>query len=46
MSIDLSQKIRDYYQTFMDLWVKKSEELTQWMVDGAVDVRIAYLTQA
>jgi hypothetical protein len=45
MQIDLSQKIKDYYQTFMDVWVKKSEELTQWMVDGKVDIRVAYLTQ-
>ena len=45
MQIDLSQKIKDYYQTFMDVWVKKSEELTQWMVDGKVDIRVAYLKQ-
>ena len=45
MQIDLSQKIKDYYQTFMDVWVKKSEELTQWMVDGKVDLRVTYLRQ-
>jgi hypothetical protein len=43
MQIDLSQKIKEYYHTFMEVWVKKSEELTQWMVDGKVDIRIAYL---
>jgi hypothetical protein len=45
MQIDLSQKIKDYYKTFMEVWVQKSEELTKWMVDGSVDIRIAYLKQ-
>ena len=45
MQIDLSQKIRDYYRTFMEVWVQKSEELTKWMVEGSVDIRIAYLRQ-
>ena len=45
MEIDLSNKIRDYYSDFMKKWVKKSEELNQWMVDGLVDIRIAYLKQ-